>query len=165
MYCSQCGQELIPGQGFCPRCGAPAASPLPPVPGMEIQLRNYASRVRALATFWFLYAGLSLLLGVAALAFANAFFAGRFGPWMGVPMQPMWFGPAILHFAWAILLVRTALAVAAGWGLLERTQWGRTVAILAAFLSLIKFPFGTALGIWTLVVLLGCRNAALYERL
>jgi hypothetical protein len=29
----------------------------------------------------------------------------------------------------------------------------------AAFLSLLKFPFGTAIGIWTLVVLLGYRNA------
>jgi hypothetical protein len=39
------------------------------------------------------------------------------------------------------------------------------VAIVAAFLSLLKFPLGTAMGIWTLVVLLGYRNATLYEQL
>jgi hypothetical protein len=39
------------------------------------------------------------------------------------------------------------------------------VAIVAAVLSLLKFPFGTALGIWTLVVLLGYQNTTLYEQL
>jgi hypothetical protein len=57
------------------------------------------------------------------------------------------------------------LCVVAGWGLLERAEWGRIVAIIAAILSLIKFPFGTALGIATLVILLGYRNTVLYERL
>jgi hypothetical protein len=62
-------------------------------------------------------------------------------------------------------MVRTGMALVAAWGLLERAQWGRIVAIVAAFLSLLKFPFGTALGIWTLVVLLGYRNTTLYEQL
>jgi hypothetical protein len=39
------------------------------------------------------------------------------------------------------------------------------VAIVAAFLSLLKFPFGTALGIWTLITLLGYRNSTLYSQL
>ncbi len=165
MYCSRCGQALTPGQGFCSQCGAAAAPPAAPVPGMEFQLQNYAGRVKALAVVWFLYAGFSLLVGIAGLAFAKAFHFGRFGPWMGGPMQPMGLGPLILRFAWAILAVRSVLAVVAGWGLVERAQWGRIVAIVAAFLNLIKFPFGTALGIWTLVVLLGYRNASLYDRL
>lgn len=62
-------------------------------------------------------------------------------------------------------MVRTALASVAAWGLLEHERWGRIVAIIAAILSLIKFPLGTAMGIWTLVVLLGYRNATLYEQL
>jgi hypothetical protein len=73
--------------------------------------------------------------------------------------------PAFLHFAWVFLVLRAALALAAGWGLMERAPWGRIVAIVAAFLSLLRFPFGTALGIWTLVVLLGYRNSTLYEQL
>lgn len=39
------------------------------------------------------------------------------------------------------------------------------MAIIVAFLSLLKFPLGTALGIWTLVVLMGYRNATLYDQL
>jgi hypothetical protein len=39
------------------------------------------------------------------------------------------------------------------------------VAIVAAFFSLIRIPIGTALGIWTLVTLLGYRNTTLYDQL
>jgi hypothetical protein len=70
-----------------------------------------------------------------------------------------------MHLIWVALFGRAILAVVAGWGLLERTQWGRIVAIVAAILSLIRFPLGTALGIWTLIVLLGYRNSTLYEQL
>jgi uncharacterized membrane protein (DUF2068 family) len=64
-----------------------------------------------------------------------------------------------------VIVVRSGLALVAGWGLMERSQWGRIVAIVAAFLSILKFPIGTALGIWTLVVLLGYRNTTLYDQL
>jgi hypothetical protein len=137
---------------------------------MEFQLQNYAGKVRALGIVWLIYAAVALVAGIAALAFANAFFSGHFGPWMGGPwgrgsLPPMWFGPVILRFAWVLLLVRAGLAAVAGWGLLEHTQWGRIVAIVAAILSMLKFPFGTAMGIWTLVMLLGYRNSTLYDQL
>lgn len=169
MFCSGCGQTLAPGQGFCPQCGRPAAPPVPSVPGMEFQLQNYAGKVRALAVVWLIYAAFSLLLGLAELTFAHAFFShfGMWGhqPWANGPLPPEWFGPAIFHFIWIALFVRSGLALAAGWGLLKNAQWGRIVAIVAAFLSLLRFPLGTALGIWTLVMLLGYRNWTLYEQL
>jgi len=80
-------------------------------------------------------------------------------------MPPFWFGSALLHFAWVFLVLRAGLALAAGWGLLEQAPWGRIVAIVAAIFSLLRFPFGTAMGIWTLVMLLGYRNSTLYDRL
>jgi len=60
---------------------------------------------------------------------------------------------------------RAALALASGWGLIQHARWGRIFAIFVAIVSLFRFPLGTALGIWTLVVLLGARNAVLYEQL
>jgi hypothetical protein len=161
---------LAPGQGFCPQCGHPVATAVPPVPGLEFQLENYASKVKTLGIVWFIYAGLALVTGIIGLAFANAILSGGFGPWMQGPwahgaLPPMWFGPALVHFVWIFLVLRVGLALVAGWGLLEHTQWGRIVAIVAAFLSLLKFPLGTAMGIWTLVVLLGYRNSTLYEQL
>jgi hypothetical protein len=137
---------------------------------MEFQLQNYAGRIKALSIVWFIYGGLSLVLGIAALTFANAFLNGSFGPWAHGPWnhgpwEPGMMGPAIIHFAWTLLVVRSGLALAAGWGLMERSSWGRVVAVVAAFLCLIKIPIGTALGIWTLVTLLGYRNTTLYDQL
>jgi hypothetical protein len=171
MYCSGCGQQLGPGQTNCPKCGrtvAPLASPAVPtgvLPVAGFELESYRSKIRALAIVWFVWAGLGLLLGFAALTFARAFFTGGFGHWMNGGPPPNWIFPAIYQIAWITLVVRSALAVVAGWGLLHEEQWGRIVAIIAAILSLIKFPWGTALGIWTLVMLLGYRNSRLYEQL
>ncbi len=173
MFCSGCGQALQPGQTACPQCGRPVAPvmpPIPPIPNLELQLQTYAGRVRALSIVWFVYGGLSLLLGFAGMTFLHAFLNSGFGPWshgsMGDgPWSQPWFGTAIIHFAWALILVRSALAFVAGWGLMERTEWGRIVAIIAGILSLLKVPIGTALGIWTLVTLLGYRNSTLYNEL
>ena len=170
MYCSGCGMALAPEQAFCPQCGRPIAPVVPPVPGFQLQLDSYASKVKALGVLWFIYAGLSLLLGLAGLAFAKSFLSGGWGPWFHGPlahgsMPPMWFLPVIFRIAWIYLVLRSALSIAAGWGLLERTQWGRIVAVIAAIFSILKFPIGTALGVWTLVVLLGYRNSTLYEQI
>ena len=170
MFCSGCGQALAQGQPVCTQCGRPVAPVVPPVPGLQFQLESYAGKVKALSLVWFAYSALSLLTGLAGLSFARAIFNNHFGNWghgpWGDGFGPQeWLGPAILHFIWVAVIIRSALAFVAAWGLHERSQWGRVVAIVAAIFSLIKFPFGTALGIWTLVVLLGYRNTTLYEQL
>jgi hypothetical protein len=64
----------------------------------------------------------------------------------------MWLGSL-----WPLIVVATvfaaALALVSGYSLLTRRPWGRVLAIIAAILALIKFPLGTALGIYTLWVL------------
>lgn len=170
MYCSGCGLALVPGQPVCPQCGRPVAVAVPPVPGMNFLVDNYASKIRTLAIFWFIYGGLNLLLGVIGLAFMRTFFSHngfwQHNPWTngGFPFGN-WFFPAIWQLAWLFLILRVALAAVAGWGLIERAPWGRFVALVAAFLSILKFPFGTALAIFTLVLLLGYRNNMLYSEL
>ncbi len=44
--------------------------------------------------------------------------------------------------------------IIAGIGLLRRASWGRILALVVAFLSLINFPVGTAVGIYAIWVLL-----------
>ena len=165
MFCSGCGQPLTPGQAFCGHCGRPTVAAVPPVPGLPFLLESYAGKIRLLSIFWFLYAGLSLALAFAGLSFARIAMSGGFGPWVRGPMPPNFFGPAVLHFIWLILALRVALTAVAAWGLLQHEQWGRILAIIVAVLSLIHFPLGTALGIWTLIMLLGYRNASLYQQL
>jgi len=169
MYCSGCGQALAPGQPVCPQCGRQTAVAVPPVPGLQYQIDTYAGKIRALSIFWFAYAAIAFLTGVVRLNFAQAFFFNHFNGWAPGywPWGPggAWFGPAFLHMAWAFLLLRTGLALAAGWLLMERSRSGRVVALAAAFICLLHPVIGTVLGIWTLVVLLGYRNCTLYEQL
>jgi hypothetical protein len=169
MYCSGCGQALQPGQPVCSRCGRPMTVAPPPMPGFQFQLESYSGKVRALGLMWVIYGGLTLVLSFVSMAFFRAFMVNHFGPWshgwFNSPFRPEWFGPAFLHFIWVFVMMRAALLFAAGWGLMERAPWGRTIAIVAAFLSIYKFPVGTALAIWTLVMLMGYRNQTLYDQL
>ncbi len=165
MYCSACGHALSPNQPVCQQCGRPVVTaPVPPVPGFGFELTSYASKLRSLSVVWFIYGGLSLAFGLIGIAFLDAWFHGRGPFWMhGGPFPPMWFGPAMLRFAWVFIMARSALALVAGWGLMQRAPWGRIVAIVSAFVNILKFPFGTALAIWTLVTLMGYRNTTLYD--
>jgi hypothetical protein len=184
MYCSGCGQALVAGQGFCPRCGRASGLGMPVAPNPNqfragfpgmVSMETVERRVNALAVGWFVYAGLVALGGLFALAFAHAWMGGQmggfshgFGPWGGRAFGHNFLnGPTLpfvfLRFARAVLLVKVALALAAGAGLMQKASWGRWVAIIAGCLAIFHPILGTALGIWTLVVLLNAPNAAGYE--
>lgn len=165
MFCSGCGRSLVQGQVVCPQCNRPVAPQVPPVPGFEFALAAYASKIRVLGVLWLVYSGITLLFGLVGMAILHSIFSGGAGPWGHGPMPNMWFFPGLLRFAWIFVVGRAALAAVAGWGLLERAPWGRIVAIIAAILSLVHIPFGTAIGIATLIILMGARNWALYEDL
>jgi len=175
MYCSGCGQPFAPGQPVCAQCGRPAVAAVAPVPGFAFEIENYAGKIRALSVVWGIYAVFSFIRGIAHLTFAHAFMNNHFGPfghgpfangpWGDSPFPELWFGHAILGFGWFALLGWTSIKIFVAWGLRERAPWARIVAIVLSFLSLFAFPFGTALAIWTLVLLMGYRNATLYDQL
>ena len=64
-----------------------------------------------------------------------------------------------------LLLVSIFLlpALGAGFGMLKGRRWARTWAIVAACLSLLSFPLGTALGVYALWFLLGDQGKAFYS--
>ncbi len=165
MFCSGCGRALESGQVVCPQCNRPVAPQVPPVPGFEFVLAAYASKIRVLGILWLVYAGITLIFGFVGLAFAHAFLSGGFGPFANGHGPQMWFFPGLLRFAWLFTSGRAILAAVAGWGLLERALWGRIVAIIAAVLCLVHPLLGTAIGIATLIILIGQRNWSLYEEL
>jgi len=165
MFCSGCGRSLAQGQIVCPQCNRPVAPQVPPVPGFEFALAAYASKIRVLGVLWLVYAGITLFFGLVGMAIVHSIFSGGNAPWMHGPMPHAWFFPGLLRFAWIFVVGRAVLAALAGWGLLERTQWGRIIAIVAAILCLIRIPLGTALGIATLIILIGTQNWSLYEDL
>jgi hypothetical protein len=146
--------------------------PYAPVPMYVPSLTLVERRINSLAMGWAIYAALSALVGIIGLGFASAAMHNSFGPWGNWGhIHPHWHswtgGPGMPFFfmklGWAFLAVRVGLAAAAGYGLMQKTSWGRGVAIVAGILSIIHLPFGTAIGIWTLVVLMNAPNAAGYE--
>jgi len=54
-------------------------------------------------------------------------------------------------------------AFAAGYGLLNYRAWARILSIILGIINLIGFPFGTALGIYTLVIMFNEETAALFR--
>ena len=60
-----------------------------------------------------------------------------------------------------IITVLAIPGIIAGIGLLRMKSWGRILAIVVGCLNLLHIPFGTALGIYTLWVLLNDESRAL----
>ena len=76
-------------------------------------------------------------------------------------------GAAIIGFTslgMALVLALVSVpCIVAGWGLLKHRRWARIIGIVVAALSLVRFPLGTAFGVYALWVLLSKRTEALFE--
>jgi hypothetical protein len=126
-----------------------------------------ARHIQVLGVLWIVRGGLKLLGAAAAFFFGTAML-----PWMARVLPGFSrdgfvesFIPAIVTFGAGLALVVGAACVAAGIGLLQREPIGRPLALVMGFLSLLSFPIGTALGIYTLWVLLPAGSEAEYRRL
>src|SRR2546423_2828051 len=69
---------------------------------------------------------------------------------------------AVGVFIVVLLFVLSLPGIIAGVGLLKFKPWARILAIILGALHLLSFPFGTALGVYTLVVLLNAETPALF---
>ena len=64
------------------------------------------------------------------------------------------------------MLAKAAIGFYAGWGLLQHERSARIVTLVLAFISMfVNIPFGTALGIYTMWVLLPRDSEREYESL
>jgi uncharacterized membrane protein (DUF2068 family) len=64
-----------------------------------------------------------------------------------------------------LVLAKGVFSFAAGWGLLRRESWARILALVMACISLLNVPFGTAIGIYTLWVLMSPNAEQEYQAL
>ena len=115
------------------------------------------SHVRTLGMFWLAY---------SAFRLAGGWLFSRFSAHWGVFWDPRvpFFLPHLMHGVGAILMATGVLGILAGWGLIERQPWARTLTIVLGFFALFHFGVGTALGIYTLWVLLPAESALEYQR-
>lgn len=160
MFCDGCGAAVQAGQAFCSRCGKQivgSVSVMQPRPG---RVQNH---VRLLGLFWLAFSAFNTVGAVVLYVIANTLLAhsGRFGvSEPGAFLQPLLSVVAILLFA------KAAIGFVAGWGLLQHEKWARILTLVLGFISLFtNIPFGTALGVYTLWVLLSSESEQEYDAL
>jgi hypothetical protein len=118
---------------------------------MPVPSARVTQNQQVLGILWCVFGAYRLLTGIIA-AFVLRSFAtsGLFGQ---VPEFVMHSMRSLAPMIVLLTSVMAIAAIAAGYGLLTRKPWGRVLALVMGILSLIKLPFGTALGIYTLWVL------------
>jgi hypothetical protein len=171
MFCDRCGQSIRDDARFCSACGKPQgnvpahlATPMAADGRVRRNLHVLGvlwiaiGALRLIEVSWIWVVGHTFLPGLAGGFGSDASpFSGRF-PIEGIA----WSGLAFAGFWMAALAV---CEVVIGWGLLERQPWARVFGLVVGFLLLLRFPLGTALGIYTLWVLLPAPAGKEYDQL
>jgi hypothetical protein len=142
IFCNQCGAPLQPEFAACPKCGRTLTPALFPLSRLDRHLRT-------LAILWMIMGGLFLIPAAGLMVFAGSIHI--------VIHQQSWgdgIFPLLLYIGGSTLLILGAGGFCVGLGLTQRQPWARPTAIFLGFLALFHPPFGTALGVYTLWVLL-----------
>jgi hypothetical protein len=176
MYCDRCGSSLGAGSQFCSVCGkaltpgpvvgAPAGSAAGNV-SSEARVQRH---IQLVAGLWAAN-GIIRLLEVGWLVIAGRLFFPFLRGWGGPGGWPfgrwgldslIWGG---LYTAGILMGLFGVVHLVLAWGLFERQPWARMLGIVVGFLALLRIPFGTALGIYTLWMLLPESSAREYDEL
>jgi hypothetical protein len=160
MFCDACGTAVQPGQAFCGKCGKQIVGPVSfaqPRPG------RVQGHVRLVALFWLAFSAFNTIGGLVLYVLANTLFVHLAE---ANPESSIGFLRPLLSVVAILLLAKAAIGFIAGWGLLQHESWARVLVLVLAFISLFtNIPFGTALGVYTLWVLLSSDSEREYEAL
>jgi hypothetical protein len=110
------------------------------------------THVKVLGWLWIANGVLTILIAIPGLIIAN----------MNIPNVQ----DSILVTVGSLLccfVPGVIVDVVAGYGLLNYKSWARILAIILAILNLCLFPIGTALGIYTLVIMFNQETEALFK--
>jgi hypothetical protein len=182
MYCDGCGSTIGAGMQYCNTCGkrilgAVGAAPTAQA-GQMAQASPFSDRVRRniqlLAGLWLAYGILRLLNMFWLLIFGRLILPSIFGAmgtgWWGLDGShwggPLgsWVWPGLFFGGVSMAFFAVAYLILA-WGLYEKRPWARTFGLILGFLVLLRIPFGTALGIYTIWTLLPESSRREYDAL
>jgi zinc-ribbon domain len=169
MFCDKCGSPISSGAQFCSACGkATGAAPIATAPNTARPAsdRRVQRHVQVLASLWlangilrFLEVGTILIAGQVLPFLMTWGMGGRYANW------PFTFLPFGLYGIAGILAFFGVAHLLLAWALFQREPWARMLGLVLGFLALLRPPFGTALGIYTLWVLLPQQSAQEYDQL
>ena len=115
--------------------------------------------IDVIGALWIVWGAIGVIFGLFIL---GILFGISFIPDMGyeAPVILRTVGLGVGMF----FVVLSAPEVIAGIGLLKRQEWGRVLVLVEAFLNLIVLPFGTILGIYSIVILLNDETVQLFRK-
>lgn len=106
-----------------------------------------------------------IVMGGLALTFGLIGFVVLFGVSFIPDIEPE--APFILRTIGTAAVFFFALIgvpkIIAGIGLLKKKEWGRILTLIVSFISLLNFPLGTALGIYSIVILVKAETIQLFK--
>jgi hypothetical protein len=146
MFCNQCGSQVRPGDGVCPKCGKAANWPATGLAQSRLE-----RHLHTLAIFWMVVGALFLIPSIVLMVMGSVVHITL----PGAEEFVRTLGPVMLYLLGSSLLILAAGGICVGWGLMQHRPWARITALILGVLSLFHPPLGTALGIYTLWVLLG----------
>ena len=157
MFCNACGKELQPGQQYCSACGQPVG--VAPIPR---SINRVTHHIQMLGILWIAYSVFDLVGGLAIVVVAATIFS-PLNHIEGMSGQiPAFLQPFLIALG-MFLVLKAALGIGAGIGLLQRQPWARILAVVLGVVALINIPFGLALGIYTLWALFSPESQKEYE--
>jgi len=174
--CSWCGKEYPDDALFCPVDGyalQPVAGTCPPTITSSVvqrQLTEVDDHIRLLSIFHFVVAGLALI-GILFLLvhylMLNTLFSNPalWRPSRNVSPPPKEFFAIFVWFYFFMggaLVTASVLNLLSGIFLIQRRH--RVFSLVVAGLNCLQIPFGTVLGVFTIVVLSRSSVRAVYER-
>ena len=124
------------------------------------------THVKILAVLKIVFGSLTAIAGLVLFALFGGL-AGLVGATAHHQREALVAIPILGGIGAILLVILLALAIpgiVAGIGLLYFKPWARILTIVLCALSLLNFPFGTALGVYGLWVLLSSETASLFER-
>jgi len=157
MFCNHCGTQLQPDYNLCPKCGQPVTIAARPIASNN-RLREH---LRTLGILWIIVGAIFLLPAFAAMTFGTA--ASMFIPFHNAVAHTV--APFVVFLFGGTLLILGIGGICVGRALMLHRPWARMVAIVLGVFALFKFPLGTALGIYTLWVLLSNDAEAQYQQM
>jgi hypothetical protein len=161
MFCDGCGAAVQTGQAFCSRCGKQIIGPVSLVYPMPGRVKKH---IHLLGILWYAISALNAVGGLILLVVSNALIPHLHQ--MGAPQQmPTSFLSTVVGIVGVIVLAKAACGFLAGWGLTHHESWARVLALVLAFISLFNIPFGTAIGVYTMWVLLPGQSQDEYDEM
>jgi hypothetical protein len=162
MFCDGCGAVVQPGQAFCSKCGKQILGPVAVAPSVRGRVQQHT---HLLGILWLAISVFNVLGGVFLLILGTTLFPHLRELDKVPPDVPVGFLSSLFVTLGILVLGKAALGFIAGWGLMKHDSWARVLALVLAFIALFHIPFGTALGVYTLWVLLPGDSQKEYDAL